>query len=201
MNYKNINDYELMYMVRENEETKEIIFEKYRPIVEKYAKKYYKGNTTNGIDLEDVMQEGYIALNKAIDAYNGDYLFYTFATLCIRRHIQNYITIINGRKSTPNKKYYYNDEGLDYLDVVEAKDYLPQSEIILTVYQEKVKEIMNNMSLKQSSIFELKYNGFTAKEISILLDISINSINTVLSRIKNIFKNKGIRVLIEENIN
>jgi len=38
MNYKKINDYELLYMVRENDDySKDLLYEKYLPIIKSLA--------------------------------------------------------------------------------------------------------------------------------------------------------------------
>ena len=58
MDYKNINDYELIYMIRENDSDKNIVFNKYKPLVESIAKECYK-KTNKSIDLDDLIQEGY----------------------------------------------------------------------------------------------------------------------------------------------
>ena len=40
MNYKNINDYEVLYMIRENsDDARDLIFQKYSPIIKKIANK------------------------------------------------------------------------------------------------------------------------------------------------------------------
>ena len=90
--YKNINDYEQLYLIRENdEEAKEIIFRKYKPIIISIANKYYD-NLKDKCELQDLIQEGYIGLSRAIDSYseNCNALFYTFACICISRQILSF---------------------------------------------------------------------------------------------------------------
>lgn len=42
MNYKKYNDYELIYMIRENDDSSQnILFEKYQPIIRKFANDFY----------------------------------------------------------------------------------------------------------------------------------------------------------------
>ena len=38
--YRDLNDYEIMYMIEENDEAKDLLFDKYRPIVVNIAKNY-----------------------------------------------------------------------------------------------------------------------------------------------------------------
>ena len=90
MDYKKINDYEVVYLVKENdEEARKIIFNKYIPIVRKLASKYSMSAKWARVDFDDLVQEGLIALNDAIDKYdeNSGALFYTFACICVERRI------------------------------------------------------------------------------------------------------------------
>ena len=50
--YLDCNDYELLYLISDNnEEANEIIFSKYKPVIEFYAKKYLPCVINKGIDL------------------------------------------------------------------------------------------------------------------------------------------------------
>ena len=54
MKYKNVNDYEVIYMIRENDEDAErLMYEKYRPLLYKYVNKYYS-LVSNRITYEDL---------------------------------------------------------------------------------------------------------------------------------------------------
>ena len=106
MDYKKINDYEVVYLVKENdEEARKIIFNKYIPIVRKLASKYSMSAKWARVDFDDLVQEGLIALNDAIDKYdeNSGALFYTFACICVERRILTFC-----RKMSSNKHYYLN---------------------------------------------------------------------------------------------
>ena len=71
MNYKNYNDYELIYSVREKDDFAfDIIFEKYQPIIHKIAGDYFKSYSNYGYDYQDFVQEGNIAFQKALIYYD-----------------------------------------------------------------------------------------------------------------------------------
>ena len=113
MDYKKINDYEVVYLVKENdEEARKIIFNKYIPIVRKLASKYSMSAKWARVDFDDLVQEGLIALNDAIDKYdeNSGALFYTFACICVERR-----TLTFCRKMSSNKHYYLNTSFLPCL--------------------------------------------------------------------------------------
>ena len=106
MDYKKINDYEVVYMVRENdEEAREIIFNKYIPIVRRIASDHLALAKMARIEYEDLVQEGLIALNEAINKYNerSGVLFYTFLCVCVERRILTYC-----RKMNSSKHYLLN---------------------------------------------------------------------------------------------
>ena len=71
MDYKKYNDYELIYMVHENdEESNSILLRKYSPIIGKICSKYYKRFNQYGYDYEDFYQEGLAAFYRAIKYYD-----------------------------------------------------------------------------------------------------------------------------------
>lgn len=185
MDYKELNDYELVYRIRENsdEDAVELIIKKYEPIICNYAKKFIAFAERNGADLDDLIQEGRVAVAKAIKAYNQDKssIFYTYVTICIERAFYTYCRNLTYKKnsilnSAINEESVYNyvADGFDLcnhvLNTVSEKDFL------LTV--------KHNFNFLDSSIFELRYNGFSYKEISDLLDISLGVVDSRLCKIR-----------------
>ena len=104
MDYKKYNDYELISMVCENDEDSYYsLFSKYEPIIKSIAQEFYRKYNCYGADYEDFIQEGYLGFQDAISNYdsNKGALFYTFANLCIRRHLLSFVKKISAidRKS------------------------------------------------------------------------------------------------------
>ena len=55
--YEDNNDYELLYLIEEkNEEAKDLFYEKYKPLVEMKAKRYYSRIQNAGYDLNDLIK-------------------------------------------------------------------------------------------------------------------------------------------------
>ena len=187
MDYKSINDYEVIYMVKEKEIDKDLLFYKYRPLIDRIVNKYYQCINYSFVDREDLVQEGFVALDNAINAYNDNAsLFYTFASICITRHILTYIKRISKAKDLYNNTYSYDNDlwEKNYLEVLESNKAYPHEEILNTDYLDIMRNIKYEMSLLQSSVFELRFNGFKIKEIAELLDITINNVNSIIRRIK-----------------
>ncbi len=186
MDYKKINDYEVVYMVRENdEEAREIIFNKYIPIVRRIASDHLALAKMARIEYEDLVQEGLIALNEAINKYNerSGVLFYTFLCVCIERRILTYCRKMN------SSKHYLLNTSLDdeYIYSVSDNDVFEAyfNEINL---ERKFVSFKNLFDIVESNIFELRYNGFSYKEISKLLDIPVSTIDGKLCKIRRILK-------------
>ena len=102
MNYKNVNDYELIYMVRENDDNAlETLFDKYKPLVVKVALKYFDSVKNKGIDFDDMVQEGLITVGQAISSYNveSNSLLYSYVLLCLERHFMTFCRNVNSTKN------------------------------------------------------------------------------------------------------
>ena len=191
--YNNENDYELLYMIKEeNEDAKEILYEKYAPIVEIKAKKYYTQMPNKGYELNDLIQEGMIGLSNAISDYQNqkDTKFSTFANICINRSIISFIRDFNRQKHQLLNSSLSIDSRdlsgrslLDFLNDTSAAN--PENSFVLLEEQEELKEKMKqNLTSREKEVFDLRLEGFSYQEIALLLNISKKSVDGTISRIK-----------------
>ena len=187
MEYKDLNDYEILYMINENDEfNKKILFDKYKPIILKIANYFYNYMPSNGLEIDDLIQEGYIALDNAIKTYNKDsgVLFYTYVNLCIRRHLSTFC------KSNNNYKNYILNNSCNIDDCLDVCDKnVNFNNLDYFMLEADFKLILYNFDLVDSCIFELKYNGFSYKEISKLLDLPISVVDSRLVKVRKKIKN------------
>ena len=186
MDYKQLNDYELIYKVRENDEdAKTLLFNKYRPLIYKSANRYIQNCET--FEYDDLFQEGVIALYKAIDTYDevNSALFYTYACVCIDRRMNSYCRTGLSKKRT----LYFNS--LEYDDRIFFSFDDP---IHYFIEEEKFLFLKNLFSFPVSIVFELKYNGFSSIEISELLGISRNAVSHRLCKVREILKDNFSRI-------
>ncbi len=175
MNYKKYNDYELIYMVRENDEdSRNLLSQKYYPIIQNIANTFYQKYKNYGYDYDDFFQEANYAFQKALLSYNEnrDSLFYTFAVLCIRRGLISFC-----RKITHNYKSILGESFWEMKEenVIDVKS---DMNIIFDdiEFQDIFRKVLLKLPFEESSILELKKNGFTYREISTLLDIPTSSV-------------------------
>ena len=175
MNYKKYNDYELIDKVQENDEdSRNIMFEKYHPILSSLAKEYYHKFSDYGYDLDDFLQEARISFYKALNSYDEkkSSLFYSFMVLCVRRGLLSFCRNISCVKKNISSRYlvhfdecFVEDEKSDISSFFHDLD-----------FQSICKQVILSLPFDVSVVFELKLNGFSYREISVLLDIPTSSV-------------------------
>lgn len=199
MNYKNVNDYETLYLIGENDEdSMNQLFKKYRPVIISIAKKYYSKMNYHCGELEDFIQEGYIGLDRAIKSF-GEYrnvLFYTFSVICIERQIKSYcrsfLSLKNEHINNALSMDLELEENFRLLDSFRDDSVSANPDLYIeetTVLNDLIR-FKNSLSWKQGLIFELRYNGFKYKEISRLLDIPISTVDNCLHICRKKLSNK-----------
>lgn len=192
INYEEYNDFELLaYICENNEEANDIIFRKYEPLIITTAKKYYNYCKNTGVQLNDLIQEGMLSLNKAINNFDEqkDVLFYSFAKLCIERGIMGFVVRLMRHKCKPLNNYISLEllsEDNNKLNKIIFKSNLSPEELII----DKETEINLNKQIKkfltpmEKQVFELKLGGYSYNEISKILNRSKKSIDGALHRIR-----------------
>ena len=191
MDYKTLNDYELIYQVREHDEVAYgLLLEKYSHLVDMLAKMYIKNNKNLGLEYDDLYQEGMIGILKALDDYNSsDTLFYTYASLCARREIDKTLLyykrkkhmILNDAISINQKVNIESDFSVE--DTL-ASDYNLEKEYESSERCNKILDFKYELDILDSSILELKANGFSVNEISKLLDITYKAVDYRIRKIR-----------------
>ena len=189
--YDDINDYDLLDKVSDNEIATEKLFEKYKPLIYNIAKKAYYKNQKSGLEINDLIQEGMIGFSVALNTYdsNKDASFFTFANLCIIRKISTSLTSAKRQKNLILNESISVEKISEDLNTKEKifsdKESNPEN-IILT--EENIREIINGIGKEltnlEKEVFELKTAGFNYKEIAEILEKSPKSIDNAISRIK-----------------
>ena len=177
--FMNYSDYELIYMIKEDEETFGYLVSKYEPLFKKLTYSFYCSNKHKGIDQEELLQVCRLVLYEISKKYDQDkdILFYSYLLFCLKRALSQYVKKNSKALDCYNYMDYNNYENL----CITTTDY---------GYYEDIMEFKNNLDYPDSCVFELKINGFSYKEISILLDVSIKKVDNILVKIrKKIEKN------------
>ena len=182
--YRNLNDYEILYMVEDSDNSFNVLMKKYEPLIKKIVQQYNYLFKRFGYEIDDLMQIGYITLYKASKFYNNynDTWFYSYFKKALNNSIISSI-----RMNTTNKKEVLNNAlsydieipntSLCYVDLFSTRkrDYNYYFE--LTIFK-------NSMPISLSWTFELLYNGYSKEEISILLEEKVDNIKKYFNKIK-----------------
>lgn len=201
MEYRNTNDYETIYMIKENNEEASIyMFNKYKPLIDKLAFQYARKYNNVGIDYDDLFQEGMYGLAKAINGYGLEQknLFFTYACVCIKREMGKLLLKAFRYKNTPlNNSVSFDTiiskEGLLMEDVLYSEEDLVEKKIINTEARNNLMRLKYELDDFHSHIYELRLNGFSNKDIAVLLDLSYkdvdNSLRSTKKKLKKLLKN------------
>ena len=203
MRYKGVNDYELLYLVGENnEEVYNSIYAKYKPLIHRMAKTLCENYKSALVEYDDLFQEGMYGLNNAIKSFNGKSgsLFYTLAKLCISREMNGYVAkMLRGKNmilssavsfDTPISKngFLVEDTLYSHDDSVEFKfESIEMEKYILDLKYELKDEYM--------PVYELKLNGFSNAAIANLLDLRYKDVDNYLRSIKKTLRRKIINLI------
>ncbi len=185
------NDYELVNMIRDgNEDAKNILYNKYLPIIKKKTLNIYKYVQDKGLDLDDIKQECLLAFEESIDKYNqdGNSIFYTFTNLVMDRSLATLV-----RDASGNKYKYLNeaipietlDDNTDMINYIRDDNINPMR---LCIYNDDYinlyKRIIDKLTDFEECVFVLKIKGFDNKDIAVLLDRDEKSIINAMHRVK-----------------
>ena len=186
MNYKDYNDYEVLYMIREDSDIIDLIIQKYEPLIKKIAFSFFSSYKYMNIDYDDLVQEGRIALYNATKSYNAskDVLFYTYAISSIKKTMLKILKNLSSNKNKAN----VNNFNLDYCYDVSNGD-IENIEIMLDEeFYQGIINFKNSLPDLEGQIFELRFNGFSYKDINILLDIPLKMVDNKMLKIRKLLR-------------
>jgi len=190
---KNTNDYELIMLYREeNEDAKNILFLKYKFIIDIVVKKYLKFIKVLDIDMQEVNSECNVGFSDALRSYqeDKDSKLSSFITLCIERRISTLIRKYNREKY----KILHDSYSLDYLyeqfqrpliEILEDNSNEPLINMEEKEnYNELIGTIKERLSKKEIEVFELMIKGYDYKQIAKILNNTPKQIDNAMQRIK-----------------
>lgn len=203
MSYQDLNDYELISYVYENDDdARTILLKKYEPLISSIVSRMMKSCPYIGLDRSDLMQEGLIGLNHAMDYFNDqkDITFYTYAKTCIERKLISAIMAAKRQKHKPlndSVPIDVDDEGSVPDRFLKDTSGNPE-EILLDEAKTEFlkKEIRGSLTEFELQVFDLMISSFNYREIAELLEKDRKQIDNAIQRIKMKVKEK-LKVLEE----
>ena len=204
--YNKMTDENLLQEITQNQNNMALdcLINRYKDIVSIKANKFFMV----GSEKEDMLQEGYIGLYKAVKSFDKEKQnsFKTFAGLCIERQMITAVKNSNRQKHIPlnsslslnSGAYDENDDtevmeildtrksGEDPLDIVTKKEYF-------TVIEKSIDDSLSDFEKKVLKHYK---NGESYAEIAEKLQSKVKSVDTAIQRIRK--KALKIKQKIEE---
>lgn len=184
-------DNELTYYLHDNDNTedaRDLIYDKYKYIIEVLLSKYRRVFYALNIDIDEVRQESNLAFSYAIYNYNDskDTSLSTFITLCVERKIRQ---VIKSHETIKNKVYSETvslngtDVSLENFIGDETYEPLKKIENIDTIeyINSEVKTLLSNSELE---VYNLMIQGLNYHEIAKVLNKTPKQIDNSIQRIR-----------------
>ena len=190
-------DNEVVNMVCDNEEATDLLYEKYKYIIDILVSKYRAVLKYHNLDVLEVRQDAIIAFMDAINNYNQEKnaSLPTFITICVNRKIQNVIRKSSTIKETVLREsfsldYTYGDDDETTLaDIIIEENSNPELKVINKEnYNILVSKIDESLSPFEKEVFDLMINNFQTEEISELLNEPVKKIYNTAHRIRDKIK-------------
>ena len=202
MDYKSINDEELIHMVREeSEDAKDILYEKYKYIIDIELRKYKRIAYALAYDVSELSQEALVGFADGINNYREDKeaSLSSFITLCVDRRLQVAIKKAGRLKNQMMKEALSLEE--EYNASSQLKELLSDNsendplENMLKEenYNELKKRIKEELSDSEYEVYTYMINGLKYDEIANLINKNLKQVDNTIQRVKS-----KIRKILEE---
>ena len=168
------------------------LIDRYKDIVGMKANKFFM----IGSEKEDMLQEGYIGLYKAVKSFNKEKQnsFKTFAGMCIERQMITAVKNSNRQKHIPlnsslslNSEAYDENDNTEMMEILDTRntgedplDIITQREYFTVVE----KAIDDSLSEFEKKVLVHYKNGESYAEIAKKLQSKVKSVDTAIQRIR-----------------
>ena len=185
-----INEALLSKANKGDKQSKEEIIKTFQTTIQNLTKRF----RFDQLESSDLAQEGYLGLNRAIDAYcceKGS--FVPFAIKCIENAMINYV-----KKHTNEKRKHSLDNSEIEEGTIGGETSLiadsPESLIIIQEDNERLKKIINDeLTDLEKETIELFLEGYDYKEIAIIIKKDTKAVDNAMARARK----KLVKILKE----
>jgi len=177
--YKKMSDNELAAISQSGDSEAGVeLLRRYTGLIKSRALAFYNGS----IEMEDLMQEGIIALYQCIKSFSeGSSSFPTFARLCIDRALISEIRAVSRKKRIPKDKLVR----LDDIAVIAAPSD-PEKMLIETEDASALKHTLRRrLSRLEYKVLMLYLHNYSIADTAQELDVSEKTVNNALYRIRS----------------
>jgi len=195
---ENTNDSELIMLYRENDEdAKNILFLKYKFIIDILIKKNQNIINVLNIDMQEVYSECTVGFSDGLRSFQDDKdaTLPSFITLCIERRLTGLFRKYNREKykilqESYSLDYYYDQVGRPLMDILVDNSYEPLINMTEEEsYKELLKDIKDKLSSQENEVFSYMIKGFNYQQIAKILEYTPKKVDNTIQRIKLKIKN------------
>lgn len=198
MSYDDYSDSELYSMICESsEEAKDILFEKYKYIIDIVIKKYAFTAMKYGFEYKDLYQEALVGFSDALNSYKDDKnaQMSTFITLCVERRLQNVIHKAGRIKNrilleSLSLDHVYEQYEIPLKDLI--SDNSSNDPFVNIAKDEEMDELIQyiekSLSSNEYEVYKLLISGLSYNQIAEALHKSPKQIDNAIQRLKNKIK-------------
>ena len=187
-----INDAHLVSLVSENnDDAVDYLYQKYSPMIHKEINRVRSQAVALGIEIADLTQEAMLAFGNAINNFNEDenVKFITFATLCVRRKLLNFLTKYSTNKNLLMNyaialdSRFNNSENTIIESLKDKGGNEPLNKMITTESLDEVSQLMlQKLSERERQTLLLNLQGKSIDEIARDLDLKPKQVYNLLYR-------------------
>lgn len=188
-------DGELIDNVSDNsEEARDILYDKYKYIVDIIVTKYKKSAYYLSIDMQEIQQEALLGFSDALYSFNDskEANLATFISLCVERRVANYIKKNSTKKMKIMREVISLDEQIgDDISLMDTITDSSSPEDILQDEEEKkelLKKIKELLSPQELEVYKLLLHNFSYDDIASILNINSKKIYDYVYRIRKKLK-------------
>lgn len=187
-------DEELVNLVCEkSEEASDMLYEKYKYIVDIVFNKYRKSAYYLSVDLTELKQEALVGFSDALVSYNQNkgVNLPTFISVCVERKVRNYVRKADTYKNKALKSAYSLDALYGEEDYVPLKEKIGSSmsdpQVTLEA-DENIKDLKKQidelLSPSEKEVYELIINDFSYEDIASILNKDLKSVYNTAARLR-----------------
>ena len=195
LDYNNLSDSEIFMLVsEENEEAKDVLFEKYKYIIDIILKKYYYVASRMGVEYKELYSEALVGFSDALANFQDDKdaSLATFISLCVNRRVQKVIAKASTIKNKIMQESYsldhvYEQFGIPLVDMIsDNSENDPLNNMAKKEsYDELLTNIRKELSESEYEVFTLMVNNMDYNTIALILNKTPKQIDNTMQRIKN----------------
>ena len=187
--YENLPDNKLCELAKTDIQARDYLIRRYIPLIKKISHRLF----LTGAEKDDVLIEGMLGLDRAIETYDeSKSSFITHCTTCIRNAIYDAIKSANTKKNMPLntsinilKPSKDEDDDTFFIDLLSSGDSPETNTEQEEDYQKLVLFINENFSDDERAVLNLYLDGLTYSEIALQLEIKPKKVDNTIQKIKN----------------